>query len=47
MYNELMLSTLGRFFDLYGSCAAVKRGKGSRKCCFKMDLPAGKTSTPS
>jgi hypothetical protein len=23
--NELMLSTLGRLFDLYGSCAAVKR----------------------
>jgi hypothetical protein len=41
LYNELMLNTLGRLFDLYGSCAAAKRGKGSRKCCSRWIFASG------
>jgi hypothetical protein len=45
--NELMLSTLGRAFRSVWQLCCGKTGQGEQEMLVKIDLPAGKTSTPS
>ena len=45
--NELMLSTLGRLFRSVWQLCCGRTGQGEQEMLLKMDLPAGKTSTPS